>query len=168
MFDKFGELDSFEEINRMALAQREEKDEEALMLLAEENGIDKEDAEDFYDGAFDELTNAKLAAIGKLKVQCEYYDIKGILKDWVDEIVNDLNEDESLALGIRKKGKDLGQLIADFAEYGYINRTNVSVKIVEKTTQIKKLMGARSFSIGFPDRLTRKRMTKEFFCGKER
>ena len=53
MFDKFGEVDSFEELNRMALAQRYDKDEEALMTLAEENGIDKEDAEDFYDGVFD-------------------------------------------------------------------------------------------------------------------
>lgn len=164
MFDKFGEVDSFEELNRMAKAQRDEQDEEALMILAEENGIDKEDAEDFYDGVFDELTNAKLAAIGKLKVECREYDIKGILKDWVDEIVADLNEDESLALAIRKKGRDLGQLIADMAEFGYKNRTDVSTKIVDKTKDIKKVVGNHSFSIGFPDRVQRKKLVKEYYC----
>ena len=167
MFDKFGEVDSFEELNRMALAQREEKDEEALMLLAKENGIDKEDAEDFYDGMYDEFTNLKLAAIGKLRVECEEYGIKGILKDWVDEIVADLNEDEDLARNIRKKGKDLGQLIANMAEYGYEHRTDVSDKIVNKTKKIKSLTGNRSFSIGFPDRVTRRKIAREYYGGKE-
>lgn len=167
MFDKFGEVDSFEELNRMALAQRYEKDEEALMTLAEENGIDKEDAEDFYDGVFDEFTNVKLAAIGKLKVECEEYKIEGILKDWVNEIVFDLNQNDDLALGIRKKGKDLGQLIANMAEYGYKNRTDVSKKIVEKTKDIKRLCGNNSFSIGFPDRMTRRKLVMEYYCGKE-
>lgn len=164
MFDKFGEVDSFRELNRIAKAQRAEKDEEALMILAEENGIDREDAEDFFDGVYSELTNAKLAAIGKLKIECKEYNIKGILQDWVDEIVADLNEDEALAIGIRRKGKDLGQLIADMAEYGFSNRTEVSVKIVEKTSQIKKMNGNRSFAIGFPDRVTRRKMVREFYC----
>lgn len=164
MFDKFGELDSFEELNRIAIAQRYEKDEEALMILAEENGIDREDAEDFFDGVYSELTNAKLAAIGKLKIECKEYDIKGILKDWVDEIIADLNEDEALAIGIRRKGKDLGQLIADMAEYGYKNRTDISTKIVEKTKEIKRLTGNRPFSIGFPDRITRRKIVKDFYC----
>lgn len=164
MFDKFGELDSFEELNRMAKAQRAEKDEEALMILAEENGLDKEDAEDFFDGVFDELTNAKLAAIGKLKVECKEYDIKGVLQDWVDEIIADLNEDEALAIGIRKKGKDLGQLIADMAEYGFQHRSTVSKKIVDKTKEIKKIVGNHEFSIGFPDRVTRRKLVKDFYC----
>lgn len=167
MFDKFGEVDSFEELNRMALAQRAEKDEEALMILAEENGIDKEDAEDFFDGCFDELTNAKLAAIGKLNIECKEYAIKGILKDWVEEIVSDMNEDSELALAIRKKGKSLAQMIANFAEYGYKNRTEVSTKIVEKTTEIKKICGAHTFSIGFPDRNTRRKLAREYYLGKE-
>lgn len=167
MFDKFGEVDSYEELNRMALAQREEQDEEALKILARENGIDEEDAEDFYDGVFDELTNPKLAAIGKLKVECEFYTIKGILKDWVNEIVEDMNNDPELALAIRKKGKELAQLIANYAEYGYKNRTDVNVGIVDKTVEIKKFTNGRTFSIGFPDRSTRKRMTREYYLGKE-
>ena len=47
MFDKFGEFDSYEEINRAAKAQLEEGDLEAIKTIAEENGLDPEDAEDF-------------------------------------------------------------------------------------------------------------------------
>ena len=42
MFDKFGEFDSCEELNRAAAAQFKEGDDEALIALAEENGIDRE------------------------------------------------------------------------------------------------------------------------------
>ena len=49
MFDKFGEFDSVEELNRAAAAQKAEGDEEALIAIALENGIEKEDAEDYMD-----------------------------------------------------------------------------------------------------------------------
>ena len=45
MWDKFGEFDSAEELNRAAAAQKAEGDREALIMLAEENGIDRDDAE---------------------------------------------------------------------------------------------------------------------------
>lgn len=62
MFDKFGEFDSYEEINRAAKAQLEEGDLEAIKTIAEENGLDPEDAEDFCTGAIEELTTPSLAA----------------------------------------------------------------------------------------------------------
>lgn len=52
MFEKFGEFDSVEELNRAAAGQKAEGDEEALLILAEENGIDREDAEDYISYAF--------------------------------------------------------------------------------------------------------------------
>lgn len=54
MFEKFGEFDSYEEINRAAKAQLEEGDLEAIKTIAEENGLDPEDAEDFCTGAMPE------------------------------------------------------------------------------------------------------------------
>ena len=56
MFEKFGEFDSCEEINRAAKAQLEEGDLEAIRTITEENGLDPEDAEDFCTGAIEELT----------------------------------------------------------------------------------------------------------------
>ena len=47
LFPKFGEFDSYEEINRAAEAQLKEGDKEAIKLLAKENGLDEMDAEDY-------------------------------------------------------------------------------------------------------------------------
>ena len=46
MFDKFGEFDSVEELNKAAAGLKTEGDEESLIALAEENGLTREDAED--------------------------------------------------------------------------------------------------------------------------
>lgn len=42
MFEKFGEFDSCEELNRAAAAQLAEGDTDAIYTIAEENGIDRE------------------------------------------------------------------------------------------------------------------------------
>ena len=46
MFEKFGEFDSCEEINRAAKAQLEEGDLEALTTIPVQKGLDPQDAED--------------------------------------------------------------------------------------------------------------------------
>lgn len=81
MFEKFGEFDSCEEINRAAKAQLEEGDLEAIRTIAEENGLDPEDAEDFCTGAIEELTTPILAAIGKLELEAKDLKLEGALKD---------------------------------------------------------------------------------------
>ena len=50
LFEKFGEFDSAEELNRAAAAQLAEGDIDAIYEIAEENGLDREDAEDYIDG----------------------------------------------------------------------------------------------------------------------
>ena len=45
MFDKFGAM-TFDELNKTAEGLKMEGDIESLILLAEENGLAKEDAED--------------------------------------------------------------------------------------------------------------------------
>ena len=72
MFEKFGEFDSAEELNKAAKGFKDEEDEENLYKLAEENGIDKEDAEDYWDGETDELASETMAAVGRIKrVRCD-------------------------------------------------------------------------------------------------
>lgn len=64
MFDKFGEFDSAEEINKAAAGL----DETELKKLAEENGLDEDDAMDYCGGLIKELATPMTAALGKLKV----------------------------------------------------------------------------------------------------
>ena len=67
MWEKFGEFDSAEEINLAAAAQLAEGDKEAILLIAKENGIDEEDAQDYIDGMAPALCTPMMAAMGKLK-----------------------------------------------------------------------------------------------------
>ena len=69
MFDKFGEFDSVEELNEAAEGLLKEGDEKSLFELAQENGIEKEDVEDYIDGCTDTLASVSLAAYGRLKVE---------------------------------------------------------------------------------------------------
>ena len=165
MFDKFGEFDSPEEINRAAAAQKEQGDEEALILLAEENGIDREDAEDYYDGAMDELVTPAMAAIGKLAVESRDLKLGGILLDWVDELRTMCVEDEAFARAVRRKGKGLDGYIALTAEEGYKNRAVVDRRIVDRTEQIKKILGGHEFSIGIPNKKTRRDLAMSYYMG---
>lgn len=167
MYEKFGEFDTPEEINHAAAAQRQQGDEEALRILARENGIDEEDAEDYYDGAMDALVNPVTAAIGKLTVEAADLNLGGVLLDWVAELRTMCMESEDFARAVRRKGKDLAGYIALTAEEGYKNRTVVDRRIVEKTKEIKKIAGGHEFAIGIPDKLTRRHLAEQYYTGKK-
>ena len=108
MFERFGEFDSAEELNRAAKAQLLEGEKDVIRAIAEENGLDKEDAEDYIDGFVEELTGPLLAAIGKLNV--EILDLKNevdILDDWIMMIRTYCQQEEAFARAVRRKGKSL-------------------------------------------------------------
>lgn len=165
MFEKFGEFDSCEQLNRAAAAQRQQGDEEALYLMAQENGIDREDAEDYYDCAVDVLATPAMAAVGKLAVEAAELKLGGILLDWVDELRAMCLESEQFARAVRRKGKGLDGYIAATAEEGYKTRTVVDQRIVDKTKQIKKIAGNHEFAIGIPDKKTRRALAKSYYMG---
>lgn len=167
MFEKFGEFDTPEELNRAAAAQKEQGDEEALILLAKENGIDWEDAEDYYNGALDSLATPAMAAIGKLAVESADLKLGGVLSDWVDELRTMCMESEDFARAVRRKGRDLAGYIARTAEEGFKNRTVVERRIVNRTKQVKEIVGGHEFSIGIPDKRTRRHLAEEYYLGKE-
>lgn len=66
MFDRFGEFDGLEELNEAAAGLKEEGDRESLLALAEENGIDPEDAEDYWNGDMKTLATLTTAAMGRI------------------------------------------------------------------------------------------------------
>lgn len=165
MFEKFGEFDSPEELNRVAAAQKQQGDEEALILLAEENGIDREDAEDYYDGALKELATPAMAAIGKLAVESRDLKLGGVLLDWVEELRSLCIENEAFARAVRRKGKGLDGYIAATAQEGYKNRAVVDRRIVDKAPQIKKILGGHEFAIGIPNKKTRRDLAMTYYMG---
>ena len=167
MFEKFGEFDSVEELNRAAAAQLAEGDREALLLLAEENGIDREDAEDYMDGVMPELATPLMAAIGKLKLEKEEYRLKGILAEWADDFAGMCGEDPAMCAGVRRKGKGLDRYMALLVERGYQDRVDVDDRITKQTEKVRKIVGAHPLSIGVPDRRTRKELAEQYYLAEE-
>lgn len=167
MFEKFGEFDSAEELNRAALAQRNEGDTEAVRTLAEENGLDPEDAEEFLAGDVDFLALPFNAAVGKLTVERKELRLEGVLEDWTNDLIDMCSENKELSLAVRRKGKELAEYIARIIDEGYEHQIKVDDRIVAKTQQVKKIMGGHALTIGAEDARTRRHLAVEYYCEKE-
>ena len=68
MFDKFGEFNGLEELNRAAAGLKEEGDRAGLLTLAEENGIEREDVVDYWNGDAKSFATGNTAALGRIHV----------------------------------------------------------------------------------------------------
>ena len=168
MFKKFGEFDSCEELNRAAAAQKAEGDEEALKAIAEENGIDEEDAEDYLDGCVDELATPLMAAVGKLNVEAEYLELDGILTDWKDQIIEECTGDPKMQAAVRRKGKELAQCMASLIRFAFENKAQVSDKIVNitKVTHNGKEEPMRKpLYLGIPNRAQVAEIVRNYYLG---
>ena len=168
MFDKFGEFDSAEELNRAAAAQFKEGDEKAIYDIAEENGIDKEDTEDFMDGFIQELVTVRSAAIGKLKVESEDLELKGIVIDWKDALIEECMESEEMCMAVRKKDKSLKCCLAKLIRFAFENKVQVSNKIVSvtKVTHNGKEENLRGpLFLGIPSKADTKKLIREYYLG---
>lgn len=167
MFDQFGEFDSVEDLNRAAEELKAKEDAEKLRELCKENGIDIEDAEDYLYGETNELATPMMAAIGKLGIESRELKLKGVLLDWKDELIVIASAREEFARAIRHRGKDLAGYIALLAENGYENRAVVDQRIVDKAKKIKGIVGAHEFSIGVPDKRTRRQIAEKYYLWEE-
>lgn len=168
MFEKFGEFDSVEELNRAAEAQRKEGDEEALVAIAKENGIDVEDAEDFMDGAVEVFATPLMAATGKLKIEAEYIELGGILMDWKDQLTEMCMDNENMQIAVRRKGKSLAECMAKLIRFAFENKVQVSDKIVNitKVTHNGKEEAMRKpLYLGIPNRAQVQEIVKEYYLG---
>jgi hypothetical protein len=166
MFDKFGEFDSVEELNRAAAAQKAEGDEEALKALAVENGLDPEDAEDYMDDVTDILATPLQAAIGKLQVEAKDLKIEGVLVDWKDSIVELCMEDETMQAAVRKKGKYLKDCLAALLRYSFEHKVQVSdavVKATKVTHNGREEPMRRPLYLGIPNRKEVKQICRKYY-----
>lgn len=159
MFEKFGEFDSVEELNKTAEGLKAEGDKDSLIELAVENGLDKEDAEDYMDGSVEELANKLMAALGKLKV--EETDLKpyGIMIDWIQYIRNVCADSEKMTVAVRKKGKNLKECMGKLLVYSLKNAKPVDrdiLKAADVSGQCK---------LGIPDMGEAKKIIKKYYLG---
>lgn len=131
MFDKFGEFDSAGELNEAAAGQLAQGDLTALYELAEENGIEKPDAEDYINGDVAELATPLMAALGKIDVETKDLKPVEIVEDWVNYIREYTTEHPEMAAAVRKKGKSIKGCIAELLKWSFKNAYQVSDDIVK-------------------------------------
>ena len=163
MFEKFGEFDSYEEINRAAAAQLAEGDTEAVYAIAEENGLDREDAEDFVEGCAAELCTPLMAAYGKLKIEEAGLTAYGIVQDWMTYIRIRCQEDGRMAEAVRRKGKSLHGCLAELVKYSLKNAEPVDPKILE-AAGIPKQYWDRT-KLGMPGMGKAKELITQYYLG---
>ena len=112
MFEKFGELNSFGEINELAENLFNEGDTESLRVMAKENGIQSDFVDMYLQGEIPVLCDQLTAALGKIDVEVAELKPKEIMEDWVEYLRGQCMENELLAFNVRKKGKSLKGCIA--------------------------------------------------------
>lgn len=103
LYEKFGEMDSAEEINELAMNLHEEGDNDSIIVLAEENGIPKDYADFVIQGESPYLCDHSTAAIGKIEVETKDLKPSGIMVDWVEYIKAVCMEDGKMAENVRRK-----------------------------------------------------------------
>jgi len=159
MFEKFGEFDSCEELNRAAAAQLKEGDTEALIALALENGIEKEDAQDYIDGLTDILATPLMAAYGKLDVETRELMPYEIMEDWMQYIRLRCAENPDMAAAIRKKGKSLKGCIAALLTWSLKNAKEVDKDILKAAGISYRV------TLGIPGMKSAKQIITEYYLG---
>ena len=106
MFDKFGKM-NYDELIRTAKAEKEEGDEEALIALAQENGLDQEDAEDYMDDLTEVLCTPREAAVARIEMEAKDLEVSGIWEEWKGFALEMCMQEEDLACAVCRKNKSL-------------------------------------------------------------
>lgn len=158
MFEKFGELSSFEEINELAENLFNEGDTDSLKVMAKENGIQEDFVEMYLKGEIPVPCDALTAALGKIDIEAAELKPKEIMEDWVEYLRGQCMEHEELALQVRKKGKSLKGCIAALLSWSFKNQQPVDKDII-KAAGVK----AGKVTLGIPGMGRAKKIILEYY-----
>ncbi len=160
MFDKFGEMDSYEEINELADNLFNEGDTESLKAMAQENGIGKDFVEMYLQGDIPMLCDPLAAALGKIDVEAAELKPKEIMEDWVEYLRGRCMDDEAVALRVRKKGKSLKGCIAALLSWSFKNQQNIDKGIIKAAGA-----SAGKVTLGIPGMARAKQIITDYYMG---
>ena len=145
MYEKFGEFNSVEELNKAAAGLKAEGDFKSLRELAEENGLDKEDAEDYVNGDTEMLATLITAASGKLEKELEDMkegQIKAMCAFYANFAKTMITEDGQVAAGVMKKGVRIKGIYDAIFKYAQKHKSNGCFSGATTDRQDKELVTA--------------------------
>lgn len=158
MFDKFGEMDSYKEINELADNLFNEQDINSFKEMAVENGIEECAVALYLCGDLPELCDAESAALGKIEVECQELKPKEIMQDWVEYIKAQCMAQPKIALAVRKKGKSLKGCIAALLGWSFKNQIPIDKNILKAAG-----VTAGRVTLGIPGMGQAKKIIKEYY-----
>lgn len=161
MFDKFGELNSYTEINELAENLFNEGDEKSLREMAKENGIQKDYVDLYLQGEIPALCDRLTAALGKIDIEAKELKPKEIMEDWVEYLRGQCMESDLLARQVRKKGKSLKGCIAALLTWSFKNQQPVSKDILKAAG-----VSAGKVTLGIPGMARAKQIITDYYMGK--
>lgn len=156
MDKRFGTFKTTDELNRAAATQKEEGDREALYVLAEENGLDKEAVDDFMEQDI-EFASPLEAAYGKLDMEMREIRTDEIITDWIDYIRQCCLEVPGFNEKVFCPDKSLKGCIAVIMKWAFTNSYEVDKDICKAagvSVQVK---------LGIPGMRTAKRLIREYY-----
>lgn len=165
MFEKFGEMGSASEINILASNLLKEGDYESIKILAKENGLDPEDAEDFISGDLKYLCNDLTAALGKIDIEAKELKCKELMADWVEwiklECAESTEEGFTFAKAVRSKGKTLAGALGEILKASW----EIKCKIPDAIVKAAGISSAR-VEFGIPGTATTRKIIAKYYGGK--
>lgn len=159
MFDKFGKFNSVEELNMSAEGLKAEGDKESFKELAEENGIDIEDAVDYWNGDADCFATKLMAINGRIDVESKSLALGDILEDWANYIKSLGSEDDKMAEGIMKGS--LSECIAELLKYSYKNMKPVPQEIIKAAG-----ISGGNVKLGIPGAAQAKKIIRDYYMSR--
>lgn len=158
MYERFGEMDSYTEINELAENLANEGDKESLLVLGEENGIPEDLTLGYLDGGYPYLCDAETAAVGKIEVEKKAMGLSGLFEDWTGYIEAEIMKDPDFAILVRRKGRSLDGCMARLLKFAFENRKPVPEEI-RKAAKIS----ASKVDFGVPGMKEAKRIIRAYY-----
>lgn len=160
LYEKFGELNSAQEINELAENLFNENDIESLKELAKENGL-LDMVQLYLEGELPDLCDTLSAAIGKIEVEAAELKPREIMEDWVEYLRGQCLENEILAFQVRKKGKTLKGCIAALLKWSFGHQIPIEKEILKEAG-----VSAERVTLGIPGMAQAKKIITEYYMGK--
>lgn len=160
LYEKFGELNSAQEINELAENLFNENDIESLKELAKENGL-SDMVQLYLEGELPDLCDTLSAAIGKIEVEAAELKPREIMEDWVEYLRGQCLENEILAFQVRKKGKTLKGCIAALLKWSFGHQIPIEKEILKEAG-----VSAGRVTLGIPGMAQAKKIITEYYMGK--
>lgn len=160
LWKKFGEMNSYAEINELAENLLNEGDLASLREMAAENGV--ADMVDMYcAGEIPDLCDALTAALGKIDVEAAALKPAEIMENWVEYLRGQCMENDLIARQVRKKGKTLKGCIAALLKWSFGHQIPIEKEILKEAG-----ISAGRVTLGIPGMAQAKKIITEYYMRK--